>query len=203
MTYAAVDQPLDGPWLSGGIRVTCLREADPGLWAEFWPLYEEAFGPLRERAAARQVLSREEFAEEFTDPRVWKYVAWDEAGEPVGLTTLTDDLSIVPWISPHYYAAHYPDQWRRRAVFYMGFTLVKPSLRHTRVFFAMLRPTVLRVASRGGVCAYDVCGFNDTMLRFGLGIDRLLHRLAEVDVAAVDVQTYYAVSFTGMLKDRP
>ncbi len=191
--------PVDGPWTHGGINVTCLRAARSDLIDQFWPLYEQAFGPLRTRAAARQVLSYDEFVTEIADPRVWKYVAWDAEGTPVGLTTLTDDLSTVPWISPDYFAHHYPEQWSRRAVFYMGFTLVKPTLRHTRVFFAMLQPTVVRVASRRGLCAYDVCGFNEATLDFGAGIERLLHRLAGVEVVAVDVQTYYAVAFSGQL----
>lgn len=201
MTSATEVAALDGPWLADGIRVTCLREADAELADRFWPLYEEAFGPMRVRAAARQVLTRQEFDDEVTNPRVWKYVAWDEAGEPVGLTTLTDDLAAVPWISPEYYAHRYPDHWERRAVFYLGFTLVKPALRHSRVLYAMLRPAVHRIASRRGVCAYDVCGFNDATLRFGLGLERLVHRFSEAEVSTVDVQTYYVASFSGVLKD--
>jgi hypothetical protein len=200
VSRSVVGASVEGPWTLGGITVTCIEEASPELVSEFWPLYEEAFGPLRIRAAARNVLSYAEFAEEIADPRVWKYVATDADGNLIGLTTLTRDLATVPWISPEYFAHHYPEQTSRHAVFYMGFTLVKPSRRDTRVFFAMLRPTALRVASERGVCAYDVCGFNDTTFDFGAGIERLLHRLAEVDVAAVDVQTYYAVRFTGVLK---
>ena len=200
MTRSVAGVSVDGPWIQGDITVTCIEEASPALISEFWPLYEESFGPLRIRAAARHVLTYEEFAEEIADPRVWKYVATDADSNLIGLTTLTRDLATVPWISPEYFAHHYPEQSSRQAVFYMGFTMVRPSQRDTRVFFAMLRPTVLRVASERGVCAYDVCGFNDTTLDFGAGIERLLHRLAEVDVAAIDVQTYYAVTFTGVLK---
>jgi hypothetical protein len=35
----------------------------------FWELYVAAFGPLRTRAAARQVLHEDEFFEEMADPR--------------------------------------------------------------------------------------------------------------------------------------
>lgn len=199
MTWSAVGAPVDGPWIHAGVTVTCYRELTSELVEEFWPLYEESFGPLRIRAAARHVMSHDEFAAEVSDPRVWKYVATGSDGTLLGLTTLTDDLTTVPWISPDYYAHHYPEQWSRRAVFYMGFTMVKPGLRHARVFFAMLQPTVLRVAASRGVCSYDVCGYNDSSFDFGAGIERLLHRLSEVHVAAVDVQTYYAVTFTGLL----
>lgn len=202
MSRSAADLPVEGPWTRGGITVTCIKDVTPDLIAQFWPLYEQAFGPLRILAAARHVLTHVEFSDEISDPRVWKYVAADADGQPIGLTTLTNDLTSVPWISPEYFAHHYPEQWSRQAVFYMGFSLVDPTLRHTRVFLSMLRPTSLRVASQRGVCAYDVCGYNDASFDFGAGIERLLHRLSEVHVAPIDVQTYYAATFTGLLTDR-
>lgn len=199
MTRSAVGLPLEGPWTQGGVTVTCIQAASEELVTEFWPVYEEAFGPLRIRAAARQVLTFEEFTAEISDPRVWKYVAADAEGNLIGLTTLTSDLSTVPWISPEYFAHHYPEQSARQAVFYMGFTMVKPTLQRSRVFVAMLGPAVLRVASGRGVCAWDVCGFNDATI--AAGIERHIHRLAEVEVATVDVQTYFAAITTGVLKD--
>lgn len=202
MNRSVVGAPVDGPWQHAGLTVTCSREAPVEIVDQFWPLYEEAFGPLRILAAARHVLTFDEFSAEIADPRIWKYVAFDEDGQMVGLTLLTDDLTTVPWISPEYFEHHYPEQYARRAVFYMGFSLVKPSMRHTRVFAAMLNPTALRVASTRGVCAYDVCGHNDRTFAFGAGIERLLHRLAEVEVTAIDVQTYYAASFTGSVTER-
>ncbi len=201
MTRSAIGLPVDGPWIHQGIRVTCERQPAAELMTQFWPLYEEAFAPLRTVAAARQVLTEEEFADEIADPRVWKYVAWDDQGEPIGLTTLTDDLSVVPWISPEYFAHHYPEAWERRAVYYLPFTLTKPSLRNAGLFFAMLRPIVLRVSARLGVCAYDVCGYNNETLNLARGIERLCHRLAQVDVSTVDVQTYYAIVTSGILND--
>ena len=43
-------------------------------------------------------------------------------GQPIGMITLTRHLESVPWISPEYFAARYPDQWARNAVYYLGFT---------------------------------------------------------------------------------
>ncbi|MGZ4524317.1 MAG: hypothetical protein ACXVXO_13025, partial [Mycobacteriaceae bacterium] len=68
----------------------------------FYDLYLAAFGPMRTRAAARNVLHQDEFFAEMNDTRVSKYVAWDADGRAVGLTTLTNDLHSVPWISPEY-----------------------------------------------------------------------------------------------------
>lgn len=202
MSRSAVGAAVEGPWHHAGLSVTCSRDVPGELIDQFWPVYEEAFGPLRIQAAARHVLTYEEFKAEIADPRIWKYVVTDADAKLAGLTLLTDDLSTVPWISPEYFAHRYPEQTARNAVFYMGFSLVKPAMRHAQVFAAMLKPTALRVAARRGVCAYDVCAFNDRTIKFGAGIERLLHRLAEVEVTAVDVQTYYAAEFTGNVTER-
>lgn len=199
MAEKSLPIPLDGPWIWRGITVTCTRAPSPELTEEFGSLYEEAFGPMRTLAAARQVLTPDEFSEEMRDARVWKYVAHDEDGRMIGLTTMTDSLESVPWISPEYFRHKYPDAAAREAIFYLGFTLVKPDMRHRPVFFAMMRPATQRVVASRGVCGYDICGYNDESLSFGAGLDRLLHRMSEVEVGAIDVQTYYAASFTGTL----
>ena len=71
---------VEGPWDFGDFTVICTRQPRPELMASFWPVYEESFGPLRVLAAARQVLTREEFTEELEDPRIWKYIAFDAEG---------------------------------------------------------------------------------------------------------------------------
>lgn len=200
MTDTATAVSLDGPWVWGGITITRSREASPELVTRFWTLYENAFGPLRILAAARHVLTVDEFVEEMNDERIWKYVAHDSEGRMVGLTTLTDDLSSVPWISPDYFRHHYPEQSSRNAVFYLGFTLVEPTTRHSPVFFAMLRPIVRLMATHRAVCAYDISSHNDSVLSLGAGIERLMPRLAEMEVEPIDVQTYYAARFSGVLK---
>ena len=47
-------------------------------------LYHETFSALQVKAVARQLLHEHEFLEEMHDPRVHKYVAWDDDGEAVG-----------------------------------------------------------------------------------------------------------------------
>ena len=42
------------------------------------------------------------------------------------MITLTRHLESVPWISPDYFAARYPEQWARNAIYYMGFVLAHP-----------------------------------------------------------------------------
>ncbi|MBA3527756.1 MAG: hypothetical protein H0T91_00265 [Propionibacteriaceae bacterium] len=163
--------------------------------ADFYGLYLEAFGPLRERAAARHVLTAKEFFGEMSDPRILKYVAWDGDGRPEALSTLTRDLSTVPWISPEYFAARYPEHTARRAVYYWGFVLARPNRRRPFLFRQILTAIIDKLATESGVCAYDICGFNNETMRFGDQIEAVAHRFADVTVEKLDTQTYYGARF--------
>ncbi len=193
----APEGSVDGPWDHGEFTITCSRRPRPDLRAHFWSLYEESFGPLRVRAAARQVLTEDEFAAELDNPRVWKYVALDAQGGLAGLTTLTDDVATMPWISPHYFEHHYPDEWHRQAVFYVGVTLVRPDMRRDHVFSMMAKHVGERVAEKDGVIGYDICAYNDQNRSLGRVTKLILNRLADFRVQAVDVQTYYVARATG------
>lgn len=164
----------------------------------FWSLYLRAFEPLRARAAARNVLHREEFVAEMADPRVDKYVAWDGEHHAVGITTLTDDLSAVPWVSPEYYAAQFPEHAARGALYYLGFTLVHPRARRGTVFVDMMEPLLSRLVSEDAVVCGDVCGFNNAAHGFEANVITMLTTAAtDVDVEVLDTQTYYSARFQG------
>jgi hypothetical protein len=161
----------------------------------FYSLYLKAFGPLRTRAVARQVLHRDEFLAQMSDPRVWKFVAWGRDGHPAGLSTLTRDLSTVPWISPEYFAARFPEETARRAVYYWGFTLTRgPYRHHDRLFLAMLQAVAEVVSAGGGICGYDVCAYNNDTRNFAAQVERISHRLADVTFQVLDTQTYYCAT---------
>ena len=157
----------------------------------FYALYLEAFGPLRTLAAARHVLSREEFAAEMADPRIEKYVAWDEQDVPVALTTLVTDLSAVPGISPEYLASRYPERAAGGKLYYLGYTLAGP--RGRRGYARTAKMISHRMAAEGAVLGWDICGYNDGRT-FGAGLAGLLTRDG-AQINRVDVQTYYAVEF--------
>jgi hypothetical protein len=181
----------------GRPTITALTAVDEATARHFWGLYLEAFGPLRARAAARQVLHEDEFFEEMVDPRIWKYVAWDEAGRAVGMTTLTKDLATVPWISPEFYEAHYPEHFARDAVYYLGFTLVQKGSRGVLSFAAMIEAVVHRLAEARAVCGYDICAFNNESFRFADNIAAMLQRGGEdVTMDRVDSQTYYVADLS-------
>lgn len=175
------------------MKLTIERSLSPEATAAFYPLYVEAWEPIRTRAAARHLLTAEEFAAEMADERIDKYVVWAGDGEPVALTTLTTDLSAVPWISPEYFAARYPDQTARGAVYYLGYSLVHPRHAGNGVFQLMTDAVQRRCADARGVLALDVCSYNSDR-----SPGRRVRRLGDSDgvtLSAVDVQTYYVATF--------
>ncbi len=178
------------------MRVTVEHEVDADTSARYFALYRDTFGALETRAVARQLLHEHEFLEEMSDPRVDKYVAW-EGDEAVGMSTLTTHLETVPWISPGYFAHHYPDHTARDAVYYLGFTLVHRSRRRTHIFRSMVESIVELLVERRAVCAWDICAFNDDVIGLGDSIERIITGRAQVDVAPIDRQTYYSASFHG------
>jgi hypothetical protein len=141
------------------------------------------------------VLSRREFVDEMADPRVWKYVAWDDDGQPQALSTLTRTLETVPWISPEYFAARYPEQTARDAVYYLGFVLTRPQLGGHLVLLKMLTAVIDRLAADRAVCGFDICLFNNATMHFGRQLETLTRRLAGASTESIDTQTYYSTTF--------
>ena len=158
-------------------------------------LYQPAFEPLKVRSAARQVLTRAEFMEQMRDERVDKYVAWENDNAPIGLITLTCHLESVPWISPDYFAARYPDQWARNAIYYMGVILAHPRSRDARFLDTIVRMSLEPLAAERAVIAYDMCGYNRTVRRLAERIGDVVQEYAGIEPEELDRQHYYGVNF--------
>lgn len=197
---ANLDLPTDVPAVPD-IRVTIEKEIDYVTARRYYELYRETFGPMETKAVARQLLHESEFIEEMLNPRVLKFVAWSADDEAIGMTTLTSDLSTVPWISPAYFAHHYPEHHARGAIYYLGFTLVHPDHQGAHVFHAMIGPMWELAKDERPVVAWDMCMVNDEA---GLGgsAGRLLASLADVTIVQIDQQNYYAGTFHGP-RDNP
>jgi hypothetical protein len=196
--------PLDAPGKTPGradslARITIEKEIDYVTARRYYELYRETFGELDSVAVARQLLTESEFLAEMLDPRVHKYLAWDDDEQVIGMTTLTTDLSTVPWINPNYFAHHYPEQHARECVFYLGFTLVHPDHRGARIFQSMAELIAERVLSVNGVVAWDLCLVNDERGLGGTG-GKVLRKVAHVTIDAIDRQTYYAATVHGPLE---
>jgi GNAT superfamily N-acetyltransferase len=161
-----------------------------------YEVYAKAFRPLATAAAARHLLDADEFAAEMTDPRIDKYIVWDEDGQPIGLTTFTTDMTAVPWISAQYYTARYPEHAAAGKLYYLGYTLVAPDREKEGVAGRILTELTRRLIDEGAVCGFDVSGRNDDS-------QHIVARLASstpATVESVDVQTYYAADFTACVR---
>ncbi len=183
-------------------RITVEKEIDYLTARRYYELYRETFGELASFAVARQLLTEAEFLAEMLDPRVLKYVAWDDKGQAIGMTTLTSDLSTVPWIEPGYFAQRYPDHYARGAIYYLGFTLVHPQHRGARVFSSMIEHMVEVTLTQEIIFAWDMCLANDEN-GFGGGAGRLLQTLTDGTVEPIDRQTYYATKMALPKQTKP
>lgn len=175
------------------MRLTVERVIDPAIVGTFYEMYAAAFGPMRTRAAARHMLNEAEFTAEMADERIEKYVVRADDGEPLALTTMTRDLTAVPWISPDFYLARYPEHAAQGRLYYLGYTLVRPGPNRYGVFKAMLDRIMERFAEERAVCVYDVCAYNDQRAvgRFA----SVLSRRPDATIETIDVQTYYSLTF--------
>lgn len=162
----------------------------------FYQVYLTAFGHLREHAAARQVLTADEFFEEMDDPRVTKFVARADGGDAVGLSTLVTALEVVPWISPEYYAARYPDQAARGAIYYVGFMMTHPGRRSAAAYPLMVNAILTRSTQDRAALLWDVCGYNQ-VIGFANSLATLVKRQTGAHTETLDSQTYYGVVLDG------
>lgn len=177
------------------MKVTIEQTMGADAIATLYQVYAQAFDPIRSQAAARHLLTADEFTGEMLDERIDKYVVWDDDGRPVALTTLATDLAAVPWISADYYAAAYPEQTARKAVFYIGYTLIHPDSAKG-IAGRIIAGIVRRMHDNAAVCGFDVSGHNDDVHQIGATMARLSRSLP-VRVEPVDVQTYYVANFAG------
>ena len=173
------------------MKVTNQKTIDADLVELFYKLYAGAFTPIASLAAARHVLSFDEFAEEMADERIDKHVYWSEFGEPVALATYTRDLSAIPWISPAFYARRFPEHAARDAIVYMGYSLVHPDHQGKGMMSVLLEDNIATVRAVDGIGVFDVCAYNDER-QIGY-LRKMIATMGTVE--PVDTQTYYACTF--------
>ena len=176
------------------MRVTTESVLSDAEVASFYPVYLRAWQPLLTRAAARHLLSEEEFRKEMGDPRIEKVLLRNDTDRPVALTTFTRDLSVVEWINPDYYRARYGEAVDRGALFYLGYTLVDRAGGGSQALVLMANEINRRVAAVQGVIGYDICSYNNLH-----GIGRYTTWLfgGSEAIDQLDTQTYYAADYRG------
>jgi hypothetical protein len=174
------------------VTVTAERVVDDATAEALWDLNEVAFRPLEQRAAARQLLTRDNFDLEVLDRRVVKYLARAE-GRVVGLCTITNELETVPWISPNFYETRFPDHFRRGLVFYCGLAMVHPDAGNTRAFARMVSAFGRDIAHADGILVADMCRYNIDVVELAHAVTLIMRReWGGVEVVEVDRQVYMA-----------
>lgn len=164
---------------------------------QMWKMYEESFTFLETRAVGREIMHRDEFMANLADERVLKYVAEDDDGTVVGMSTITRHLETVTWISPEYFAARWPQEYAEGRVFYVGYVLMRPDHQGRGGFGRLLTPMARLVAQHDGVVGFDMCEYNNSAV--DVFMRSLRHAVdatgQEAQGHTLDRQTYYAVTF--------
>ena len=87
----------------------------------------------------------------------------------------------------------------REALWDVGYTLAHPAARRTSAFIDMLDTLIEMLSTNRVTVGYDVSSFNDLSLRFANHLFERARRVADLTATEVDVQTYYAASFSAKL----
>lgn len=157
-----------------------------------WEMYEEAFTPLDELAAQRHLWTREEVLAELANPAIVKFVGWS-GDYPVGLAMVTNELELVPMISPAFLRHRFPEQAARNAIFYGIVIFVRTGFRGKTLFARLSMLMGQETARHGGVVLFDVCSYN----RENGAVDDNLGRLAvpfrNSAMTLVDQQSWFAI----------
>jgi len=173
-------------------EVSVFSDVDAVTARSLYELYLDTFGEMAYLAVNRHLLHEHEFMAVMHDQRVTKYVVRGRDGRtPVAMCTLTNDLTTVPWVSPDYYAHHYPDHTARKAVYFLGFILVGREHRRTHVFSRLVEQVAETLVDQEAICGYDICGFNLEERRMADVITRVLGEVGAIEVREEDVQTFY------------
>ena len=180
----------------GDEPVQMVQKVPSHIAEEFLAIYRSAFRPLERLAPARQSLTDDEFAMEMVDERVLKFIAFDKEGQAVGLGTMATELSAVPWISPAYYEARFPDYFARGAIYYFGSLLVRAERQGGPWATVLLTEMSKRVLADAAIAAFDCCAYNVNVLRLPELIATVGHRLGRVETMELDPQQYFAYVFS-------
>ncbi len=182
------------------MRITIEHSIDVETQEAFLAIYREAFAPLEPLAAARQALTDEEFRAQMNDPGVFKFLAWDEHEQACAMAIMAADLTKVPWISPQYFAAHFPEHFARHAIYYYQALLVRPDHQKSGTAGRMLEAVITKVAQDKAVAAIDCCRFTVEEVQFPAMVSAVASRLCHFEEWQMDSQHYYAYRSTGLLE---
>jgi hypothetical protein len=169
--------------------------SDDATIAEFWGMYQTAFAPLATMAATKQTMTEAEFRGLMAEESVLKFVGWDRNGDPAAMMVLATDLAHVSWINPEFFAARFPEQAARGAIYYTMAALVRPTARGSLWYRAVLHEVVKFSARNLAVTCLDCCYHNVVNVQIPRIAQVLSASVAEVESHELDTQTFFAVEF--------
>ena len=171
--------------------VTVERRPADAAWDDLWDLYFEAFEPLQELALLNHLYHRADFNDLLDDERVSKLIAWVE-GEPVGLAMITNELDLVPQISPPFLHAKYPEQAAEHSVFFGIMVFVAESHRRSTTFARLVAGMGQITADASGVVVFDICRHNMAAIELDKQIASISRWFPGSSFEQIDEQRYFA-----------
>jgi hypothetical protein len=164
-----------------------------------WDIYVACFSKVNELAANRHLMYRHEFAEVMGDERVPKFLALDDAGEPVGLATFSNCLEAFPLVAPEFFEHHWPEAYAARRIFYAGFVGVVERARTSPAFGEFFGEFYRITEPVDGLVALDICTHNEQVKRLPRAIELMLYRISagRSRCRRVDSQSFWLYDTTG------
>lgn len=177
--------------------IKVVGEVDGPLADEAWTLYEAAFRDLNRMAVQRHLMYRDEFGAVMADPRVDKYLAFGGDNALHGVATYTNDLDAVPLISPAYFAHRWPERFRERRIWYIGFVAVHPDHQRGPAFAEIVEEFRKVADAAGGIVGMDVCAVNAAPNHHlpRAVLRQVQRRTPLVEVTKADAQSYWLYEF--------
>jgi len=173
--------------------VTVERVPSRESWGDLWNLYFEAFEPLKELALLNHLYQRADFEGLLADERVTKLIAWVE-GMPVGLAMITNELQLVPQISPPFLHRKYPEHAARRAVFFGIMIFVADLHRRSTTFARLIAGMGQITAEASGVVVFDICRHNLAASELDKQIASISRWFPGSSFEQIDEQHYFAAT---------
>lgn len=157
----------------------------------FLPTYRESFAPLATQSAQKQLLSDEEFRQLMGSPTTLKICGWTEDDELAALAVVAMDLSLVPWLSEPFFAAHYPDEHARGAIGCVMTILVGHQHRDQPWIIGLVQAIAAHIAAVTGIALFDCCKANVEVAKFPELIAAVTPAWVGLEAELLDYQNYY------------
>jgi hypothetical protein len=156
--------------------------------------YEKTFREIDTLAAQRHLMTYDEFYNVWNNHAVKKFFAFNDEGEVVGMSVMTNKLREWPIVSWRFFEKQFPDEYKRNACWYVGFT----GASEAHVFSALVNAMLPYPRGTQGIVAMDYCTHNmDQRNLHGVAYLILQRTVPDTQMARLDSQTTVAYRFDG------